>query len=861
MTEAENPNPPSPADQPSKVVAFARMAAGLAGLGLLVVLAALILREYSGFQVYRVSGVVQSEFQYVVSPSGDSLHVFQYVNRLDFPDRPSPIEGDTVLLLGGEPALPDFWRETFLRPLPVDTQIVMTVSGEQGQHEFTLQAQVESTRSFYMLLLVDILRFMIALGFIGVGLWAFFAQPNSMPVRVFAWFCFTMTATMIAGVNVMPSYYSTFDVPGLSAIRQGIGVFALGSSVFWLHLQLVFPRILGFVGRHRAWVYPLVYAPWIVTGSLTILSWLKWVDIGIAEQIANYSVILLLIWFLAGFAILFNRFRQTHDRIEKRQLRLVLWGSGVGLGGFLVLLLLLNVFGNWFEGNSMRTLGTIIFGFSLLLLTPISYAYAFTRYRLLEVQGKVKRGTRYLITSALAFAILFGTIYLFIRYAFDGSGTTFGPIFLILLAFGVGRVSSRLNKFLERRFYPERHELRSRLESALESSSALGDCGKFWGQISENFRDTLGIDRVQPVFAGENGGSFALRTNEITPFSPSSEFVTRLSRERRAVFVDELLASGKTPLSMDEQKWLSGNRVALILPLIVQQRLMGFLALGNKVEQEDYIPEELSVLSLLAPQVAMASENLRLLEENVEKRRLEEQMQMARRIQEGFLPQVLPVTLGLEIATHNRFSLEVAGDYFDVMQLPDGETLIAIADVSGKGAGAALLMANLQASLRTAVEVGIPLARAVKQVNNLIFRNTPPEQYITFVAVLFNPHSSQLRFVNAGHNPPLLIRSTGSVEELPPTGLILGAIPNMEYEELSVDLNVHDLLVLFTDGVSEAMNDAEEEYGENRIKELAVRMRTEPVSFIISAIEQDVELFCGRVPMEDDSTMVLIKRL
>ncbi|MCB1059866.1 MAG: SpoIIE family protein phosphatase [Calditrichaeota bacterium] len=849
-----------PAERVRPIVVFARMAAGLAGLFLLLVLGATLLREYSGFHTFLKSGVVQSEFNTETTDAGDTVRVFTSVDPRDFPSGLYPVKGDTLTHVGGIPLTQTFWREVFARPLPPDTTIPITVNGEQGVHEYTLQAQPEQSRNVALLVFIDVLRFLIAFGFIGVGLWAFFAQPNSMPVRVFAWFCFGMTTTMISGVNIMNTFYVTIKIPGLEQVRQGLGMLALGTLVFWLHLQLVFPTVLDFVKRNAKWIYPVIYFPWLVSIVIAVLSLLNWITPDLANTVANFSVIPIFIGGALGFVILGRRFGRSKDRVEKRQLRLVLWGTALGLGSFLILLILLNVFREWFVGSQMRTYGAITLGFTMLLLTPISYAYAFGRYRLLEVQGKLKRGTRYLLTSSVAFLVLFGGAYLFVRNLLTGN-SAIGALLLVLFAFGIGRISSRMNKFLEGRFYPERQQLRTRLQSALESSTSLGDCRQFWSQISEHLRQSLNVATVYPVLAGENGGTFALRDHELTPFTPTSDFVSRLHHERRAVFVDELVASGKTKLSEDEYQWLSLNNVALILPLITQQRMAGFLAFGYKTEEEDYIPEEVSVLSTIAPQVAMASENMRLLEENVEKRRLEEQMQMARRIQEGFLPQVLPETKGLEIATHNRFSLEVAGDYFDVMNLPDGQSLIAIADVSGKGAGAALLMANLQASLRTAMEVGVPLTRAVAQVNNLIFRNTPPEQYITFVAVLFDPVSSMLYFVNAGHNPPLLVRTDGSIEELEPTGLILGAIPNMEYGEGAVEFKQNELLVLYTDGVSEAMNDDEEEYGEDRIKETALCLRHESVSHIIDEIERDVERFCGRVPMEDDSTMIVVKRL
>ncbi|MBK6766654.1 MAG: SpoIIE family protein phosphatase [bacterium] len=850
------------ADKEGGLNSFRRAMAGLAGLLLLMLVTAFAVHEQSALTRLKTSGTLQSEHEWRVTEAGDSVRVATRIDSVDFYPWPVPSVGDTVIRIGGQPLTPTYWREVFNRVMPPDTEIAVTYSGATGLLQTTLHFVPEPTRTFGLIVLIDVLRFLVAIGFLGVGLWAFFAQPNSSQVRVFAWFCFGMTAAMLAGVNVAADRYSSFVIPYKQQIEGALGTFALGIGTLWLHLQLVFPRQLGFLSRHGRWLYPAIYVPWLL---LIVLSAMAALDANSGvNRWANVIVILQALLLLIGFVILGWRFVKATDRLEKRQLRLVLWGTGVGIGGFIALIVLTNLIRGWFTEDPMRLMLVIIAGFTLLLLTPITFAYAFTLYRLLEVQGKLKRGTRYLIAAVLAFGGLFVVMYFVGNYTLFGSGAAGNPwamVLVMLFAVAMGRVSHRLTKILEKRFYPERQQLRSNLESAIERSSSFGDCDQFWAELSENLRRTLNVETVNPVLATANELGFAMHNRGVTPFLQSSELVMRLSRERKPILVDELLATGRGLLTAEEEHWLSANNVALVLPLMTQRSMMGFLALGFKTEEEDYAPEEISVLTTLAPQVAMASENLRLLEENVEKRRLEEQMQMARRIQEGFLPSVLPVTPGLELATHNRFSLDVAGDYFDVIPLSDGETLVAIADVSGKGAGAALLMANLQASLRMAMEVGVPLTRSVAQVNNLIFRNTPPEQYITFVAVMFDPRTSRLRYVNAGHNPPLVIRMNGAAEEIPPTGLILGAIPNVSYDEGVIELRQGDLVVLYTDGVSEAMNDAEEEYGEGRIVNLSVKLRAEIPQRIVEELERDVERFCGRVPMEDDSTLVVLKRL
>jgi len=280
---------------------------------------------------------------------------------------------------------------------------------------------------------------------------------------------------------------------------------------------------------------------------------------------------------------------------------------------------------------------------------------------------------------------------------------------------------------------------------------------------------------------------------------------------------------------------------------------------GPRTDGEDYDVEELQILNSLAPQIAVAVENLHLLEENVGKKRLEEELALARRTQENLLPHQVPVCPGLEVEAVCRFCLEVAGDYYDVIPLSDGRTALAVADVSGKGAAAALLMANLQASLRMGVRVSEQLDSVVAGINDLICQNTQPEQFITFFVGIFDPTTSTFAYVNAGHNSPILIRAHGPGELLRNGGLILGVMPGMTYQMGTVQIAPNDLLLLYTDGVSEAMDQAELLFGEQRIQQLLERDRDLPLRTILENLEASVVAHHGGATFDDDFTLLVAR--
>jgi sigma-B regulation protein RsbU (phosphoserine phosphatase) len=203
--------------------------------------------------------------------------------------------------------------------------------------------------------------------------------------------------------------------------------------------------------------------------------------------------------------------------------------------------------------------------------------------------------------------------------------------------------------------------------------------------------------------------------------------------------------------------------------------------------------------------------------------------------------------------------LEVAGDYYDVYPLRDDRTLLAVGDVSGKGAGAAMLMANVRASLRTISGTDVGLAEAVFRLNQLICSDTAEDQFITLFVGVFDPSSKTLTSVNAGHNAPRIIRRDGAVERLDAESIVLGILPTASFPEKVTNLNAGDILVAFTDGVSEAMDTKDQEFGESRIVDIIKGQKAAPVDGCVAAVQEGVEAHVGGLEFADDFTLLVAR--
>jgi len=278
-----------------------------------------------------------------------------------------------------------------------------------------------------------------------------------------------------------------------------------------------------------------------------------------------------------------------------------------------------------------------------------------------------------------------------------------------------------------------------------------------------------------------------------------------------------------------------------------------------------------------AAQTALALEVARLTtaigREMAQRERLNRELEIAREVQEHLFPQHLPSVPGLDYCGRCRPAREVGGDYYDFLELPEGRLGIAIGDVSGKGIGAALMMASLEASLRGQASVGHDLAELMKRVNNLVYEASSASRYATFFYAEYDPRSRQLSYVNAGHAPPVVLRKPGSAGVSPASpaacqvfrlesgGPVIGLLRQGRYQRDSFRLKPRDLIVLFTDGVSESMNTRNEEWGEDRLIELVETCFGLPASEVMTRMLAAAEAFAAGAPQHDDMTLVVLRVL
>jgi len=654
-------------------------------------------------------------------------------------------------------------------------------------------------------------------------------------------------------------YYVASDMPTMEQIRSQMGLFTIFFGAFWLNLQLLFPFPHRQMERHPVWMYLLCYLPVpLCTLGMNIIRGNYWLTI---------LMVSIFLQIMAGFIILGYTRKRAVEPIHKRQIRLVMTGAGIGMSGLLLLLLLAitNALIQLQFINELIISIIVIIVFLGMLVVPVSFALAIGRHGLLEIEGKLRRGTRFALTSLGLLAVF----YLVLYFVSDIVLNVMGPekrtptlILAVLMAAGFAPAQRKIRTVMEKRIYPERVRLRAMLSDFLQNSLTIPDKEEFWRELEGRMQTALGIAVVRPALLMPKESRLILRDGSPTPFEKNSAFIENLRRRgNRPMLRDEISEGQRLEFSAEESKWFENNQIALILPLNTRNNLNGFLGLGYKTGEKDFEPADFELLQSLASQISFAVENVMLLEESVVKRRLDTEMAIARQVQERMLPQELPVTKGLQVAARSLFCTEVAGDYYDVIRLDDKRLILAVGDVSGKGAGAAMLMSNVQAALRTAtfISSGTGLGEIITYLNDLIYGNSQPDQFIKLFAALYDDGEHTLEFINAGHNPPLLARADGQILELQEGGILLGAVPGMTYEKGKERLGTGDVFCLYTDGITEAWNNHNEMYGEERLKGFLLSQRGNEAEDILRNLEKEVIQFTEGRPLSDDFTVIVAK--
>jgi serine phosphatase RsbU (regulator of sigma subunit) len=374
--------------------------------------------------------------------------------------------------------------------------------------------------------------------------------------------------------------------------------------------------------------------------------------------------------------------------------------------------------------------------------------------------------------------------------------------------------------------------------------------------------EVLKADRTAILLREGTGDSLVAKAVSQTGRGADEEIVVSRSIARMAIGQRQaiLTSDAQSDTRFREQQSVIQQRIhsAMCAPLWHDGDVLGLIYVDNVAAPVPFEDGDLRLLTLIAH---LAAVKIRETETYEREQRQSEELKRAAALQQALLPTEPRIMGSLEIAGRNVPSLDVGGDYFDFVDAGDGKLVVGLGDVAGKGMPAALLMAHLAASVRAQVETERPLTEVMSRLNRSIHQNVRGgDRFITLVVAGVDTATGEMSYVNGGHNPPLLLRKSGTFETLTEGGLILGIIPDAPYSAGTLRLESGDLLVLYSDGVTEARDAADDQFGEERLMEFLSEARSMRPEEMVDALIQRVREFSSRGKPSDDVTVVIMRR-
>lgn len=417
-------------------------------------------------------------------------------------------------------------------------------------------------------------------------------------------------------------------------------------------------------------------------------------------------------------------------------------------------------------------------------------------------------------------------------------------------------------------------EENQRLKRAVEELSVLNELARAIGasSSSEEIMQTI-IRRSMRAVNAEQGVITLVGQQANSPMKTLVRAMVSSSEHEEFHLTQALLGwmhLNKKPLLLNDPRtderfrgvtWDESIRSLLCVPLIIKSELKGVLTLSNKKAGKRFTDDDQRLLAIIAAQSGQVIENARLNEREKQLLIMQEELRLAAKIQTELLPKESPSVSGYDIAGASIPAQIVGGDYFDFIPMDDSRIAICLGDVTGKGLPASLLMANVQATLRSQSFLHTSAQKCIERSNAFLFQSTSAEKFVTLFYGILDFKNHTLSFSNAGHDHPFLFQEDGPPIRLKTGGIMLGMMDSFPFEEEVVALDGSSLIVMCSDGIAEAMNPDQEQFGEQRIEQVIQENRHLSATEIVGALMRAAKLHAGLAPQSDDMTIVVVKRV
>ena len=579
--------------------------------------------------------------------------------------------------------------------------------------------------------------------------------------------------------------------------------------------------------------------------------------------IINYTPLILIIF---GIVLFIKSYNKIQEQSLRKSLRIILYGfliGGLGFSYYFFLFLPVLIKTGL---NHLLRIPTV-----LVLAIPISFGYSIFKYRILDTEYIIKKG----LVFGIVTAVIVG-LYLFLVFIIDTLLVKYVTTnrqmltiaMIIIITFTFDFVNKKAKIFVDKQFYRERYNYRKSLLKFSEELPYLKNIKEIINKLGTMINDTMGVTRVNIFIREKEYSDIIQRTYK------HDEIRKEKNVDLRNSIFDTLFRIDKEPklfyevnlkelnLNEKQKEYIRNEKVVLSVPLFIKNKLIGAINFGEKPSGKVYSDEDIDLLKTLTSQTAIAFENARLQKEELSKKKIEEELQIAKNIQMSLLPSKDHFIEGLDISGIALPAKSIGGDFYDIIRLSEKKVLIVVADVAGKGVPAALYMSKVQAMIIFASKVFKSPKEILIEINKQIFGKFERKSFVTMIIALFDLDKMTVNIARAGHIP-VIFSQNGELQILNNLGMGLGLdskeLFEANLEESVIDLRHDNLFVFYSDGLSEAMNEKKEEFGVKRILENLETYRHADSKCIHKNLLNSVNDFRKSAEQNDDVTFVIVK--
>ncbi|HEV2424691.1 MAG TPA: SpoIIE family protein phosphatase [Terriglobia bacterium] len=814
------------------------------------------------------------------------------VGKVDDPGAGAAVglrKGDSLLAVEGVPYTGAHLLDQALAGPQPGRKLTVTVRSPNGGDTRTLQIPLttfqaggDNTRS--SLVLRSVIYLLMPWFCLVLGFWVAAVRPRDR----LAWL---LLALMLSFSQILGTPTGAWG-PGIRDVARFYHLLAgnlwgIAMLLFGLYFPEPFPNGGRGIWKWVKWgliavlavsALPEVIVKTVDMEAFSAVEWLRPIEgpFEIANSMLNFLAVSIF------FAAIFMKGSMAVSSDAKRRLRLLYAGSAISLIPVCVVVVFSMAKGAGGEIGKVIPGWLLFTVLVLLFLFPLTLAYTIVVQRAMDVSVVIRQGLQYALARSgvkvLQFVLMVAVVLAATFLASDPRIRL--PQKLEAVALGMAAVlwtkrgADWLRGWTDRRFFRDAYNAEQILSELGDKVRTIVEVQPLLATVSHRIAESLHVPRVAALIDGSGPyrPAYALGYPE-TPkviFPENAATIRQLveAGEPARVYVDDpdSWLYRRQDLTEEERRQLEQLGAELLLPLPAKDHLLGFISLGPKRSEAPYTASDLRLLKSVAVQTGFALENTRLTaavaREAAQREKLNREVEIAREVQQRLFPQKLPPIPGLDYSGACRPALGVGGDYYDFLALPGGRLGVAVGDVSGKGIAAALMMATLQASLRgEAMRGSENLGRMIAGVNRLVFDASTANRYATFFYAEYDSERRELSYVNAGHNPPMLFRAGGDgagVERLDVGGTVIGLMESFPFHQATVTLDRGDMLVAYTDGVSEAMNPEDEEWGEERMMQVLERCRGLNAARTIEYVMAGADAFASGAPQHDDMTLAVL---